>query len=442
MKMNVLKAILVISLSVGSLSSFAQCKDWTWPEDKATAEEKNVLYGDAVRNKHYKQAIAPHQWLLTNAPNLNTSIYIQGAEIFDELADAEKDATKKQVFIDSLMIIYDMRIKNCGEEASVMARKALSYYKFNINGAKGAEVLPVMDKAFELNGNNIMDGLLVPYMQSVRISAAKFKKLTEDQILEKYDMVSAVVDAKIKKAQSEAKPIDKLKKTKDEIDAILLTLVSFDCDRVKSTLAPKFKQNPSDINLAKKIFGFMLQGKCTDDPLWLEAGEAIHNAADGQKDYGLAKNLGLRYFTMDNFEKAEFYFSEALALAPDNAAKAEMLILQGSMASRKGSKSDARELFRQAAAADPSNKDAFERIGDLYLNSFNDCKKMDSQADDRAVYLIAYDYYAKAGATQKMSAAKSNFPSKEDIFLKNYSQGQSIRVDCWINENTTIRTRD
>lgn len=440
--MNVLKAILVMALAVVSLSGFAQCKDWTWPEDKATAEEKNVLYSDAVKNKHYKQAIAPHQWLLTNAPNLNTSIYQLGSEIFDELADAEKDATKKQKYIDSLMIVYDMRIQYCGEEASVMARKALSYYKFNINGAKGAEVLPVMDKAFQLNGNNIMDGLLLPYMQSVRISAAKFKALTEDQILEKYDMVSAVVDAKIKKAQSEAKPIDKLKKTKDDIDAILLTLVKFDCDRVKSTLAPKFKQNPSDINLAKKIFGFMLQGKCTDDPLWLEAGEAIHNAPDGQKDFGLAKNLGLRYFTMDNFEKSDFYFSEALTLATDNASKAEVLILQGSLASKKGSKNEARELFRQAIAADPSNKDAYEKIGDLYINSFNDCKKMDSQADDRAVYLIAYDYYAKAGASQKMSAAKSNFPSKEDIFLKNYSQGQNIRVECWINENTTIRTRD
>lgn len=440
--MNVLKAILAVTLFAGSLNSFAQCKDWTWGADKATEEEKNVLYSDAVKNKHYKQAIAPHQYLLTNVPKLNTSIYILGAEIFDELADAEKDATKKQVYVDSLMIVYDMRIQNCGEEAAVMARKALSFYKFNINGAKGIEVLPVMDKAFQLNGNNIMDGLLLPYMQAVRISAVKFKNLSEDQILEKYDMVSAVVDAKIKKAQSEAKPIDKLKKTKDDIDAILLTLVKFDCERVKSTLAPKFKQNPTDINLAKKIFGFMLQGKCTDDPLWLEAGEAIHNAADGQKDFGLAKNLGLRYFTMDNFEKAQFYFSEALTLATDNASKAEILILQGSLASKKGAKGEARELFRQAVAADPSNKDAYEKIGDLYINSFNDCKKMDSQADDRAVYLIAYDYYSRAGASQKMSAAKSNFPSKEDIFLKNYTQGQSIRVDCWINENTTIRTRD
>jgi hypothetical protein len=440
MKNNVLKVAFAAMVFLGAQSAYAQCKEWKWPEDKAKAEECNVLYTDAVKNGHYKQAVVPHQWLLTNAPNLNTSIYIQGAEIFDKLADQEKDAARKQVYVDSLMVIYDMRVKNCGEEATVTSRKALSFYKFNVNSAKSAEVLPIMEKAFELNGNNIMDGLLVPYMQAVRVTSLKHKSLTEDQIIAKYDMVSAVVDAKIKKAQSEAKPIDKLKKSKDEIDAILLTLVKFDCDRVRSTLAPKFKQNPTDITLAKKIFGFMLQGKCTDDPLWLEAGEAIHNGGD--KDFGLAKNLGLRYLTADNTEKADYYLKEALQLAANNTDKADVLILQGSLASKKGSKSDARELFRQASAADPANKDSYEKIGDLYFNSFNECSKKENQADDRAVYLLAYDYYAKAGATQKMGAAKASFPSKEDIFLVNYTAGQSIRVGCWIGESTTVRTRD
>lgn len=439
MKKNVLKIALGLIAFVSVQTATAQCKEWKWPEDKAKAEECNVLYTDAVKNGHFKQAIVPHQWLLTNAPNLNTSIYIQGATIYDELANQEKDPAKKQVYVDSLMLMYDMRIQNCGEEVAVMNRKALSFYKFNLNGPKAPEVLTLMDKVFEISGNNISDGLLIPYMQTIKINALKFKALTDEQILQRYDVVSAVLDAKIKKAQSEAKPIDKLKKTKDDVDAILITMVKVDCDFVRKNLAPKFKQNPSDIALAKKIFGFMLQGKCTDDPLWLEAGEAIHAV---EKDYGLAKNLGVRYLTADNIEKADYYLKEALGLATTNENKAEILILQGGIAAKKGSKSDARELFRQAASTDPSNKDGYEKIGDLYFNSFNDCSKKENQADDRAVYLLAYDYYAKAGATQKMNAAKASFPSKEDIFLVNYTAGQSIRVACWIGESTTVRTRD
>lgn len=439
MKSNVLKIAFVLVALAGVQTAMAQCKDWKWPEDKAKAEECNVLYTDAVKNGHYKQAIVPHQWLLTNAPNLNTSIYIQGAEIYDKLADQEKDAAKKQVYIDSLMLIYDMRIQNCGEEVSVMNRKALSFYKFNLNSPKANEVLALMDKVFEISGNNVSDGLLIPYMQTIKINALKLKALNEEQILQRYDVVSAVIDAKIKKAQSEGKPVDKLKKTKDDVDAILITMVKVDCDFVRKNLAPKFKQNPSDIVLAKKIFGFMLQGKCTDDPLWLEAGEAIHVV---EKDFGLAKNLGVRYLTADNFEKAEYYLGEALGLAQNNTDKAEILVLQGGIAARKERKSEARELYRQAAAADPSNKAAYEKIGDLYYQSFNDCSKRENQADDRAVYLLAYDYYAKAGDSQKMGMAKASFPSKEDIFLVNYTAGQSVRVGCWIGESTTIRTRD
>jgi len=41
-----------------------------------------------------------------------------------------------------------------------------------------------------------------------------------------------------------------------------------------------------------------------------------------------------------------------------------------------------------------------------------------------------------------MSFAKKSFPSREEIFLMNYKAGEKIRVECWIQESTTIRTRD
>src|SRR5690606_23938271 len=102
----------------------------------------------------------------------------------------------------------------------------------------------------------------------------------------------------------------------------------------------------------------------------------------------------------------------------------------------------ARELYRQALGAQPGRKDAFEKIGDLYMGSFEECKEEDSMADDRRVFLIAYDYYQKAGEGRKMNAAKEQFPSKEELFLKNYQVGSSTRVGCWINESTTWRSRD
>jgi len=422
--------------------SCAQCKELKWPEDeafRAKAEESKVLYEDALKMGPIKSAEVPLNWLLTNVPQLHSSIYILGAELFDKLATQEKDAARKKVYVDSLMIIYDMRIKNCGEEAPVTNRKALSFVKYNVT-TKPAEALELLDKALQLNGNNTLDATIVPYFQTVKINVVKLKNITEEQILEKYDKVMGIIDSKVKNAQSKGQPFDKYNKMRDTIDGILMGMVTVDCAFVKKNLEPKFKQNPNDLVLAKKIFGFMLQGKCTDDPLWLEAGESIHKN-NQVKDFGLAKNIGLKYYSIDNFAKAETYLKEALPLASNGAEKAEVLIYLGQLEG-KDNKPAARGLYRQALEADPGNKLAYEKIGDLYYHSLDACAKRVNQADDRLVYLIAADYYQKSGDASKIAAAKSLFPSKEEIFLIDYKQGETKSVGCWIGESTTIRTRD
>jgi tetratricopeptide (TPR) repeat protein len=434
-------AVLFMSLT----PAFSQCKEWKFPEDpemKAKTEEKISLYDDYRKNKDFVKARPHLDWLLKNTPDLNTSIYINGAEIYQNLARAEKDNAKQNVLVDSLLLIFDLRVKYCGEEANVVNRKALAAVMFWANETgKEKLVLDLMDQAFKLNGNDILDGTLIPYMQVVKINKLKLKNLTDDEVLERYDLVQSILDAKIKVASSQAKndQVARYKAWKEDADKILISMIKVDCEFVRTKLGPKFKQNPTDLSLAKKIFAFMLQDKCTDDPLWLQAAEEIHKV---EKDFGLAKNLGIRYLSMENFDKAVIFFNEALEMASSGPDKADILIYKGAIESRNGSKSAARDLYRQALAADGSKKEAYERIGDLYYGSFNDCAKKDNMAEDRLVYLAAYDMYQRAGEAKKMAMAKDQFPSKEDIFLVNWSAGDTQRVGCWIGESVTIRTRD
>jgi hypothetical protein len=447
MKTSVLYGTLALAIfSLAAVSSFGQCKEWKWPADgtmKAKAEEKVSLYSDYYRAKEYAKAKNDLSWLLVNTPDLNTSIYINGADIYDQVAKAEKDPAKKAVLADSLMLIYDLRIKYCGEEGIVLNRKLFDFAKYFGNSPRAAEALQLAKKVVELNGNEIIDQTSVVYMQLVQINYLK-KNITTEDVMAGYDKMNEILDAKIKKAQSQGKPIDKLLAMKQQVEDIYIKTIGseIDCKFVKEKWAPKFKANPADIALAKKMFFFMLQGKCTDDPLWLEVGEAIHNAPGEQKDFGLAKNLGTRYFVLENYDKAELYLREALELAQTPADKADMYLYLGGVDAKRGSKAVAREKFRQALAADPSKKEAYEKIGDLYYSSFNECAKKVNQADDRLVYLAAYDMYQKAGDSRKMAMAKEAFPSKEDIFLVNYTAGQTMRVGCWIGESTVLRTRD
>lgn len=433
---SIMKNFLLAAVAVFmAANASAQCDDWKWPEDKKTAEEKNVLYNDALRNDNFEAAKKPHQWLLINAPDLHSAIYINGEKIYKGLADAADDAgddEAKARYVDSLMLIYDMRVKYCNNESDVISRKATSAYRYKIRQkSEMPGILELFDKAYELQGKDLDYYLFLPYMRTIVYNAQYVKNLSEDEILERYDNITEAIDYQITKGTNTSK----LEQYKGIVDGEIVKVVDFNCDMVRTKLGPQFKADPNNIKLAKKIFGFMLNGKCTDDPLWLEAGKKIQEL---EPEFGLAKNIGLKCKSSKDFDCAEKYFNEALTLTDDPSRKADMYMQLGSM--KTGSA--ARALYQKALAADPTSKEAYSAIGYLYYQSFDDCAGKEDIVKDRAVFLAAYDMFEKAGNSKMMSSAKEQFPSKEEIFTYNYTAGNSISVGCWIGVNTTIRSRD
>ena len=79
-------------------------------------------------------------------------------------------------------------------------------------------------------------------------------------------------------------------------------------------------------------------------------------------------------------------------------------------------------------------------IGDLFMLSGKECADV-NPVKNRAVYLLAYDIYQKAGDGTKMRSAREQFPSAADIHIANMKVGEAVSVPCWINRKTTIRSR-
>ncbi|NJS16714.1 MAG: hypothetical protein HC787_07205 [Nostocaceae cyanobacterium CSU_2_110] len=104
--------------------------NWNWPADRKTSEEKVALLQDAIRDKKYKQALKPFNWIIANAPDLNSSIYVHGAAIYEALANREKVAVKKKIYIDSLLLVYNLRMMHCNDKENVLWRKASSAFRF------------------------------------------------------------------------------------------------------------------------------------------------------------------------------------------------------------------------------------------------------------------------------------------------------------------------
>ena len=434
------KVLTTLSLLVTLSYTLVAQPGWNWPDDKATAEEKNVFYSDAVKMGDYKGAVPAMQWLLTNAPDLNKSLYIKGAKIYDNLAKVEKDAAQKQVYVDSLMLMYDLRMKYFQDSVGVMNRKVFKAYKYYIkNYDKAQWLLDMFDKTYKISGNKVMDQNLLAYMNVIKVNKLVKKTLTDEQVLERYGVMTDVINNKVNALEAKGGSTDKILKQKNAIDKILTEIVVIDCNFVHDTMGPKFEANPNDIKLVKRMFSFMLTGKCTDSDLFFDVSKQLQKL---EPTFGLAKIIGNKCLASGNYGCAETYFKEALTYTEDGTQKAEIYINMGKMEIKRNNKPAARKYFRNALAADPTNKEPWVQIGDLYYHSFEQCKKMEDMVEDRLVFIAAYNMYQKAGDTAKMHHAKSQFPSKEEIFTNNYEKGQVMTVGCWINEKVKLDSRD
>ncbi|WP_420317432.1 tetratricopeptide repeat protein [Ekhidna sp.] len=431
---KILGAAFFLSLAIGASAQ----NGWNWGEQVDIAKEKNVLYTDAYKAKNYQAAIPPLNWLLTNTPNLNPSIYINGIKIYQALAKKETDAAKKEEYIQKGLELHDTRIQYYPEdEADILDRKSIYAYGFY---SKKKEKYPYLyelySKAFELNGANMNSGNLVAYMNVVYKHKFAGGDLSDEQVIEIYSAIADALEEQKSRVSGDNKK--KYDKMIDNVDKILTaTGVEISCSFVEEKLGPKLDQG-EDLNMAKKIFGLMLKGKCLDSPLALKAAGIVQNS---EPTYGVAKFMAQKNAQDGDDAKAIEYFQEAADLTDDNSEKAEMYVNIARIQMKNGQKSTARNSARRALSFDPSHKDAYKLIGDLYMTSFDDCKGEKSQVQDRAVFIAAYNEYKKAGNSQAMAAAKAQFPSIEDIFNENMEEGQSITIGCWINVTVALERR-
>jgi tetratricopeptide (TPR) repeat protein len=385
---------------------------------------------------NFKEALPPLQWLLNNVPDLNESIYINGAKIFESLVDITNDPEQKIIYEDSALLMYDLRIKYFNDEAAVMNRKAYAAYGFyKGDPEKYQELYDTYSRTFSLDRNEIWDQNLLAYMDVVRRYRLNGGNLPDEKVLEIYDQIIQLIDEKKEKGEDE----EKLEKVRDNVYRLLANIINIDCDFIENKLGPALHENPDDLGLAKNVFRFAFAGKCMDLPIFLEAIRIIY---DREPNYGMARLIADRSYINEDFETAMEFYQKALELTDENVKISELYLNMANINSVLGNKPKARNMAHEALNADPTNKDAYTVIGNLYFNSYQECKKGVNEVEDRAVFFAAYEMYRKAGNSDKMRQAKEQFPLMETIHTYNMLPGDAVRVGCWINESYTVQRHE
>jgi len=435
MKLKILAFALAF---VGSASLFAQ-PGWNFPDnekDSLLAAEKNALYTDNIKTGNFKTAQAPLGWLLINVPDLNESIYINGAKLYENLVEITADPEQRRIYEDSALLMYDLRIKYFNDEVDVLNRKIYTAYGFfKDEPSKFEELYKMYSYVFDHNNYEVWDQNLLAYMDVVRRYKTNGGNIPDEKVLEIYDQIIQIIEYKKEHGEED----EKLEKIKDNVYRLLANIINIDCDFIENKMGPSLRDNPDDLGLAKNIFRFAFAGKCMEIPIFLEAVRIIFKK---EPNYGMAKLIADRSYVNKDYETALEFYDKAMLLTEENLKISELYLNQATINSTLGHKSKARQLAYKALEADPGNKDAYTTIGNLYYNSYQECKKGIDEVEDRAVFFAAYEMYKRAGNADGMKQAKEQFPLMEIIHTYNKLPGDPVHVGCWINETYAVQRRD
>lgn len=409
------------------------------PADTELASEASrrfALSVDAISIKEYRDAANALHWLMTNVPELYDGMYINSYKAYEELSKTASDETEKQMFLDSMMLSFDKKDEIYGLTDREKNNKAYRYYKYwKSNKEKIGDGMAAYKTVYE-NPSSVINNNIVSYMDMVRRYRAYGNDFSNEEVIDVYSKVMSVIESKAAKGEDAAK----LDRYKAAVNGLLTQVMGDDlnCEFINENLAPPLDLG-DDLTLAKKVFGLLLERKCGDSPYIEVAAKIIQKQEPTE---GIAKVLAQRAFGDKDYESAAKYYEEAMNLSTDNEKKADLQMNIAQLKLTQGKKGEARAAALEAAKLDPTKaNEAYTYVANMYMNSFDDCSKKESMIDDRSIFMAAYDLYKRAGNSKGMAEAKAQFPTVSDIFTANKNEGDAIRVGCWINVSTTIKTR-
>lgn len=431
-------------------SSFAQDNEPNWPSgrNKGIAKENYAMLIDAVNNEQYEEALEPLNWILENAPNLHADVYVKAVKLYDGLMKkAEADGRDSEVKVnqDKIVEMYQMRIQNgLAEDIPDLYRRfgLDAYFYWKDDTTKTDTLYHHYEKTYELDKEHFPRSEVIYYADATGKEYGQ-KLITLEKMTEVYEDLKKYVASRIAAEETQEEKDKWQSYVLDKIDELELIHFPKDCNRIKDLFGEKMKAAPNDTLLIQRVIKLMADNGCTKEPLFLEAMQAFYTLTPKT---AIANTIGQLHMQNGDTDKALVWIEKSLigASAEEKQEGANTVLTLSKIAYKEGNNSKARSLAYKAAEMGGGTvaANAYTFIGDLYMSTYKQCMQGSDIVQKRAVFLAAYDMYARGGNAAKMASAKGQFPTKEDVFSdSNYTIGQTLSVGCWINTTTTLRVK-
>jgi len=437
--------LLVGILAVNPLINAQQ----TQPMDSLECLKNYSLYKEALKKKMYDYSIAPWRLMFNECPDVTIRLYSDGIDIYKHYIKLEKNEAVKNSLIDTLMLIYDQRIRHFGNhpkypEGWVLGRKGIDIVTYRRNEvASLQEAVECFEHSFDKIGLRMEPMVAVNWLQAINAMVKSGHK-TPQELLEVYLNVDDVLARHISKQKS-PKRIEMLNKVSATCVEIVSKCGFDDCAMLENGLSSKFEMVKDNAAGLERLLTLMDAFDCTQSELYAQAAEQNYALnPNANASYLLAK-----YFIKNNeFDKAKSYYLKTISQGDESMQAKCFYELAVVTFSHYKNSIEARTYAQNALKIKGNWGKPHILIGNIYAHESR--KYGESDFEHQTVYWVAIDRFKKAKAIDPECQAEADkqislysqyLPDKETGFFHGIKEGEDYTVGSWINEKTTVRYR-
>ena len=262
----------LISLTIlGTNWANAQSVDFKYGKDSTKCVTSLAVYREYYKQKNYKDAISSWRYVFNNCPRATENIFINGANMYNSFIAVEKDCETKQKLIDTLLLIYDARIKYWGNEGKQLANKANDL--MNADSSRSFDAFKMLKHSIDLLKNKSEESTLRNYCSSA-IRSFKSGTISGDVVIQVCNQTDSIIEDHIRSITDKTEN-KKWLQFREVIEINILPLLQ--CKDISTIYTQKLKAKPDDLVLLKKISEILFHRGCTDDSLYLFTLEKINS---------------------------------------------------------------------------------------------------------------------------------------------------------------------
>lgn len=396
------------------------------------------LYREEFNRKNFDAAKPHWQQVLTICPAASQNVYIHGARMLKQWINAEQNDTRKTELIDSLMMLYDLRIAHFNRKGILLGQKGMDLV--NLDPSRYDEAYPIVKQSVDLE-EDASDSPVLYTLMALSKTMYDNDKVSAEEVIENYARIVDYIDVQM----GENAENSVLIQVKENVDAIFSSAGVANCENLTHLFEQRVMNNPEDKELVKKTYHLLSANRCQNSDFFRMVAENLYGK---EPSASLAHELAKLFDDIDSYNVAEQYYKNAIELECDSIRKSAYLFEYASMAFNKKNRSqESRSLALKALAQNPGLGHAYILIGNIYANE-RSCFTDDFLK--KTVYWVAVDKYIRAKqvdpsleneCNRLIEAYSHYFPAQNDIFFQDLQPGERYTVGCWINEVTTVRAR-